>query len=183
MIQLPTILMTLEFQASTIYALADIRSEIAYIDRSTRYFLAIDGTHYVMGEPIYEKSNVDNDVPQAVGKIRNCSTRDLGCRAISQLHFIAPRHKGVGLVQYAGGVKITLTRTSRGWRGSAVCEAYEGLGCATKKAKAGPILTYQYNLDRDTGITEISIQYWDRARNRVDRHRLRLTTSTPLRLS
>jgi hypothetical protein len=183
MMYLAAALISLAYQATTIHALADIRSEIAYIDRATRYFVAIDGINYVMGEPIYEKSNVDNDVPQAFGKVSDCTTKYLACRSLSQFHFIVPKHKNVKLIQHVGGVKITLTRTSNGWRGSAICQAYEGFGCSTTKADAGPVLTYQYRLNRDGAISEIAIQYWDRARSRVQRHRLMLSTSKSLRLS
>lgn len=160
----------------------DLNDPIRYVDKAQSYFIGIKGNIYRMGTAVDAIRNPNEDMPQFSGNVENCSSHRIACRSIAYLKFILP-HNRAGSATYDVGAKITVRQLINGEvHASAICPAVSPSGCTSRADGGGPVVTYQYEVNRLGILTMIKIQHWNDQKVQVDQENLVLVSRRGLKL-
>lgn len=153
-------LVAVVLSSSVIYSIEDLNDPIRYIDKNKSYFIGIKSDLYRMGAPLDAIRDGNLDMPQFSGRVVNCSSRRFECKSIAYLKFVIPK-KWVRSVTYDAGIKIDLEQLADGgFHASAVCPKLAPSGCVSRPDGGGPVLTYQYEVNKIGVLTAVKIQHW-----------------------
>lgn len=163
-------------------SIKELNDPIRYVDKSQSYFIGIKANIYRMGTAVDAIRNPNEDMPQFSGDVENCSSRRLACRSIAYLKFILPRDR-IALATYDVGAKITVRQLTNGEvHASAICQGVSPSGCTSRTDSGGPVVTYQYEVNRLGVLTMIKIQHWNDQRMQVAQENLVLVSRHGLKL-